>query len=271
MHRPRPSGIKQAVATRIHPTAIVDPRASLADDVEIGPYSIVGPDTEIGSGTRIGPHVIVGAHTRIGARNMFFQFSSIGEAPQDKKYKDEPTRLEIGDDNTIRECCTLNRGTTQDAGVTRIGNNNWIMAYVHMAHDCQVGNHTIFANNAQIAGHVHVDDHAILGGFTVVHQFCRIGTHSITAMGTILLQDLPPYVMAAGNPAAPHGINTVGLRRRGFTDEAIAGLKRAYRVLYRSGLSLTDALTALEELAAGIPEVKAFPEFLATSERGFIR
>ena len=271
MHRPRPSGIKQAVATRIHPTAIVDPRASLADDVEIGPYSIVGPDTEIGSGTRIGPHVIVGAHTRIGARNMFFQFSSIGEAPQDKKYKDEPTRLEIGDDNTIREFCTLNRGTTQDAGVTRIGNNNWIMAYVHMAHDCQVGNHTIFANNAQIAGHVHVDDHAILGGFTVVHQFCRIGTHSITAMGTILLQDLPPYVMASGNTAVPHGINSEGLRRRGFSAAAITSIKRAYKTLYKSGLSFEEARAAIAADAGALADLQALTEFLAVAARGIIR
>ena len=271
MHRPRPSGIKQAVATRIHPTAIVDPRASLGDDVEIGPYSIVGPDTEIGSGTRIGPHVIVGAHTRIGARNMFFQFSSIGEAPQDKKYKDEPTRLEIGDDNTIREFCTLNRGTAQDAGVTRIGNNNWIMAYVHMAHDCQVGNHTIFANNAQIAGHVHVDDHAILGGFTVVHQFCRIGTHSITAMGTILLQDLPPYVMASGNTAVPHGINSEGLRRRGFSAAVITAIKRAYKTLYKSGLSFEEARAAIAADAGALAELQALTEFLAVAGRGIIR
>lgn len=261
----------QAVATRIHPTAIIDPRASLAGDAEVGPYSIVGPDVEIGAGTRIGPHVVIGAHTRIGARNTFFQYSSIGEAPQDKKYKGEPTRLEIGDDNTIREFCTLNRGTAQDAGVTRIGNNNWIMAYVHMAHDCQVGDHTIFANNAQLAGHVHVGDYAILGGFTVVHQFCRIGAHSITAMGTILLQDLPPYVMASGNTAVPHGINAEGLRRRGYAAPAIAAIKRAYKTLYKSGLSFEDARTQIAAEAATQPELQVLAGFLAAPGRGVIR
>jgi UDP-N-acetylglucosamine acyltransferase len=261
----------QAVATRIHPAAIIDPRASLAGDVEVGPYSIVGPDVEIGAGTRIGPHVVIGAHTRIGARNTFFQYSSIGEAPQDKKYKGEPTRLEIGDDNTIREFCTLNRGTAQDAGVTRIGNNNWIMAYVHMAHDCQVGDHTIFANNAQLAGHVHVGDYAILGGFTVVHQFCRIGAHSITAMGTILLQDLPPYVMASGNTAVPHGINAEGLRRRGYAAPAIAAIKRAYKTLYKSGLSFEDARTQIAAEAAMQPELQVLAGFLAAPGRGVIR
>lgn len=271
MHRPRSSCIRLIVGIRIHPTAVIDGRASLAADVEVGPYSIVGPDTEIGTGTVIGPHVVIGAHTRIGARNTFFQFSSIGEAPQDKKYKGEPTRLEIGDDNTIREFCTLNRGTVQDAGVTRIGNNNWIMAYVHMAHDCQVGDHTIFANNAQIAGHVHVGDYAILGGFTVVHQFCRIGAHSITAMGTILLQDLPPYVMASGNTAVPHGINSEGLRRRGYTAEAIAAVKRAYKTLYKSGLSFDEARANIAAEAATQPELALMTGFLAETGRGIIR
>lgn len=261
----------QAVATRIHPTAIINPRAVLADDVEVGPYSIVGPDAEIGPGTRIGPHVVIGAYTRIGARNTLFQFSSIGEAPQDKKYKGEPTRLEIGDDNTIREFCTLNRGTAQDAGVTRVGNNNWIMAYVHMAHDCQVGDHTIFANNAQLAGHVHVGDHAILGGFTVVHQFCRIGAHSITAMGTILLQDLPPYVMASGNTAMPHGINAEGLRRRGYTAPAIAAIKRAYKTLYKAGLSFEEARAQIATEAEAQPELQVLAGFLAAAGRGVIR
>lgn len=271
MHRPRFAGVSRAVAARIHPTAIVDPGAVLADDVEVGPYSIVGADTSIGPGTRIGPHVVIGAHTRIGSRNIFYQFSSIGESPQDKKYKDEPTRLEIGDDNTFREFCTLNRGTTQDAGVTRVGNGNWIMAYVHMAHDCQVGNNTIFANNAQIAGHVHVGDHAILGGFTVVHQFCRIGAHSITAMGTILLQDLPPYVMASGNTAVPHGINSEGLRRRGFSAPAIAAIKRAYKTLYKSGLSFEESRAVIEGEAGTIAELKALSDFLSVPGRGIIR
>ena len=259
------------MGTRIHPTAIVDPRASLAADVEVGPYSIISADAEIGAGTRIGPHVVIGPHTRIGKRNELFQFSSIGEAPQDKKYNGEPTRLEIGDDNTIREFCTLNRGTSQDAGVTRIGSNNWIMAYVHMAHDCQVGSHTIFANNAQIAGHVHVGDYAVLGGFTVVHQFCRIGAHSITAMGTILLQDLPPYVMASGNTAVPHGINSEGLRRRGYSPEAINAVKRAYKTLYKSGLSFDEARISINGETVSHPELKVMDDFLAAAGRGIIR
>lgn len=259
------------MTVRIHHTAIVDPMARLAADVEIGPYSIVGPDVEIGAGTRIGPHVVVGAHTRIGARNTIYQFCSIGEAPQDKKYGGEPTRLEIGNDNTIREFCTLNRGTVQDAGVTRIGNGNWIMAYVHLAHDCQVGNHIIFANNAQLAGHVHVGDHAILGGFTVVHQFCRIGAHSITAMGTILLQDLPPYVMASGNKARPHSINAEGLKRRGYSTAAITAIRRAYKLLYKSGLLYEEACIQIAQKAKTQPELQLLSEFLAVSGRGIIR
>jgi len=259
------------VGTNIHPTAIVDAKARLADDVEVGAYSIIGHDAEIGPGTRIGPHVVVGPYTRIGARNRFFQFSSIGEEPQDKKFRDEPTRLEIGDDNTVREFCTLNRGTAQDGGVTRIGNGNWIMAYVHMAHDCQVGSHTIFANNAQLAGHVHVGDYAILGGFTVVHQFCRIGAHSMTAMGTILLQDLPPYVTASGNTAVPHGINSEGLRRRGYSAAAISAIKRAYKTLYKSGLLFEEARITIAAEAATQPELAILVDFLAVPGRGVIR
>ncbi|MBY0267285.1 MAG: acyl-ACP--UDP-N-acetylglucosamine O-acyltransferase [Burkholderiales bacterium] len=256
---------------RIHPTALVDPAAELAADVEVGAYSIIAAGAQIGEGTRIGPHVLIGPHTRIGRRNVFFQFSSIGEAPQDKKYKGEPTRLEIGDDNTIREFCTFNRGTAQDAGVTRVGNGNWIMAYVHLAHDCQVGNGTIFANNAQLAGHVHVGDQAILGGFTVVHQFCRIGAHSITAMGTILLQDLPPFVMASGNTAVPHGINAEGLRRRGFSAEAVAAVKRAYKTLYKSGLSFAEAQAQITAETAAQPELQVLADFLASAGRGIVR
>lgn len=259
------------MVSRIHPTAIVDPGARLAPDVTVGPYSIIGAGVEIGASTRIGPHVVIGGPTRIGARNVIYQFCSIGEAPQDKKYAGEPTRLEIGDDNTIREFCTFNRGTTQDAGVTRVGNGNWIMAYVHLAHDCQVGNHTIFANNAQLAGHVHVGDHAILGGFTVVHQFCRIGAHSITAMGTILLQDLPPYVMASGNAAEPHGINAEGLRRRGYSADAIAAVKRAYKTLYKSGLSFEQARAQIAAEASTQAALLPLAEFLATPGRGVIR
>jgi UDP-N-acetylglucosamine acyltransferase len=256
---------------RIHPTAIVDPAASIADDVEIGAYSIVGPDVEIGQGCRIGPHAVVTGHTRLGANNTIAQFVSVGEAPQDKKYRGEPTRLEIGNNNTIREFCTLNRGTVQDAGVTRIGNDNWIMAYVHIAHDCQVGNRTIFANNAQLAGHVHVGDDAILGGFTLVHQFCRVGAHSITGLGTVVLQDIPPYVKASGNPIKPYGINAEGLRRRGFTAGNLAALKRAYRSLYRSGLTLEEAKTQLSAQAATSPEVRPLLDFLAVPGRGIVR
>lgn len=272
MHRARPSVIrKRELILAVHPTAVIDSRANLGADVEVGAYSVIGPDVEIGPATKIGPHVVIAAHTRIGARNTIYQFCSIGEAPQDKKYSGEPTRLEIGSDNTIREFCTLNRGTVQDAGVTRIGNHNWIMAYVHVAHDCQIGDHTIFANNAQLAGHVHVGDHAILGGFTVVHQFCRIGAHSITAMGTILLQDLPPYVTASGNTATPHGINAEGLKRRGYTTDAIAAVKRAYRTLYKSGLSFEAARSKIAADVVAHPELGVLAEFLATPGRGVIR
>ncbi len=256
---------------RIHSTAIIDPRARLAPDVEVGAYSIVSADVDIGPETRIGPHVVIGPHTRIGARNTIYQFCSVGEAPQDKKYAGEPTRLEIGDDNTVREFCTFNRGTVQDGGVTRVGNRNWIMAYVHLAHDCQIGNDTIFANNAQLAGHVHVGDHAILGGFTVVHQYCRIGAHSITAMGTILFQDLPPFVTASGNAAEPHGINAEGLKRRGFSADAIAGIKRAYKTLYKSGLSLDQACAQIAAAAQAEPALLPLAQFLAMPGRGIIR
>jgi UDP-N-acetylglucosamine acyltransferase len=255
----------------IHPTAIVHPGAELATGVSVGPYSVIGENVTVGKNTAIGPHVVVEGPTRIGAENRLLQFSSIGAAPQDKKYAGEPTLLEMGDRNVIREFCTLNRGTAQDAGTTRIGNDNWIMAYVHIAHDCQVGNNTIFANNAQLAGHVHVGDYAILGGFTVVHQFVRIGAHSITAMGTILLQDLPPYVTAAGNTAKPHGINSEGLRRRGYSQDAIAAIKRAYRALYKSGLSLAEAQTTISQQASAHPELSPLIEFIALASRGLIR
>lgn len=257
--------------SEIHPTAIVHPGARLEPNVSVGPYSIVGEHVEIGAGTRIGPHVVIHGHTRIGSDNRIFQFASLGEIPQDKKYSGEPTRLEIGDRNTIREFCTFNCGTAQDVGVTRVGSDNWIMAYVHLAHDCQVGDNTIFANNAQLAGHVHVGDFAILGGFTVVHQFVRIGAHSITAMGTILLQDLPPYVMAAGNTAKPYGINSEGLKRRGFSAEAIAALKRAYKQIYRTGIPLEEAKASLAREAAVSPELTLLSEFLSASGRGIVR
>lgn len=255
----------------IHPTAIVHEGAKLASDVSVGPYSIIGEHVEIGAGTSVGPHVVINGYTRIGKDNKIFQFSSLGEMPQDKKYQGEETRLEIGDRNVIREFCTFNRGTSQDVGVTRVGDDNWIMAYVHLAHDCQIGNHTIFANNAQLAGHVQVGDYAILGGFTVVHQFCHIGAHSITGMGTILFKDVPPYVTAAGHDAQPHGINSEGLKRRGFSSEAIMAIKRAYKTLYKSGFTLEQAKAALAEQLASCPEIQILTEFLTHSTRGIIR
>jgi len=255
----------------IHPTAIIHSNARLGKNVSVGAYSIIGEHVEIGDDSWIGPHAVINGHTRIGQGNRIFQFSSIGEMPQDKKYAGEPTRLEIGDRNTIREFCTFNCGTAQDAGVTRVGSDNWIMAYVHIAHDCHVGDNTIFANNAQLAGHVHVGDFAILGGFTVVHQFVRIGAHSITAMGSILLQDLPPYVTAAGNTAKPYGINSEGLKRRGFSAEAIAALKRAYKQVYRAGATLDEARARIAEEAADQPAVALLADFLAEPGRGIVR
>ncbi|MBI3068703.1 MAG: acyl-ACP--UDP-N-acetylglucosamine O-acyltransferase [Betaproteobacteria bacterium] len=255
----------------IHPAAIVDPRARIAADVEIGPYAIIGEHVEIGSGCRVGPHAVITGRTRIGKNNRIYQFVSLGEVPQDKKYGGQPTRLEIGDGNTIREFCTFNCGTEQDAGVTRVGDDNWIMAYVHLAHDCQVGNHTVFANNAQLAGHVHVGDYAVLGGFTVVHQFCHIGAHSITAMGTIVLQDIPPYVMASGNFARPYGVNQEGLKRRGFDSAAIARIKRAYKTLYKTGLTLERAKAELTKQTAECPAIRPLLEFIDRSGRGIIR
>jgi UDP-N-acetylglucosamine acyltransferase len=255
----------------IHPTAIVHPGAKLAAGVSIGPYSIVGEHVEIGEGTTIGPHVLIEGRTHIGAHNRIFAFSALGGKPQDKKYAGEATALEIGDRNTIREFCTFNCGTAQDAGVTRIGNDNWIMAYVHVAHDCRVGNNTIFANAASIAGHVHVGDYAVLGGFTGVHQFVLIGAHSMTAGATLLLQDLPPYVMAAGNDCKPFGINAEGLKRRGFSEDQIGEIRRAYKTLYRSGLGLEEARLAIAERASKAPELKLLVDFLGRSRRGIVR
>lgn len=258
-------------AALIHPTAIIHPGAILGDGVAVGAYSIIGEHVEIGANSWIGPHVVIEGHTRIGCDNQIFQFSSIGAAPQDKKYAGEPTRVEIGDRNVIREFCTFNRGTAQDVGVTRLGNDNWIMAYVHLAHDCQVGNNTIFANNAQLAGHTHVGDWVILGGFTVVHQFVRIGAHSMTAMGTILLQDLPPYVMASGNTAEPHGINSEGLKRRGFLPEAVMAIRRAYKTLYKSGLKLDEARATIASEVQSQPALEILASFLAEPGRGIVR
>lgn len=255
----------------IHPTAIIHPGAQLGANVSIAPYAVIGEHVCIGDGTTVGAHTVISGHTRIGRDNRIFQFCSLGEIPQDKKYAGEPTRLEIGDRNTIREFCTFNVGTAQDIGVTRVGDDNWIMAYVHLAHDCQVGNHAIFANNASLAGHVIVGDHAILGGFTGVHQFCKIGAHVMTGISSVVFKDIPPYIMAAGQPAAPHGINSEGLKRRGFSAPALAGLKRAYKTLYREGLTLNEAREQLAGQVQGTPEIQLLLDFIAQSERGIIR
>jgi UDP-N-acetylglucosamine acyltransferase len=257
--------------TAIHPTAIVHDGAQLAAEVAVGPYSIIGPGVELGEGTWIGAHVVLDGRTRIGRRNRIFHFTSIGAPPQDKKYAGEDTAVEIGDDNTIREYVTINRGTALDAGVTRVGSDNWIMAYVHFAHDCQIGSHAIFANACQLAGHVTVGDWAIFGATTLVHQFVHVGAHAFTGMGTYLPQDLPPFVTAAGNMARPYGINGEGLKRRGFSPETINGLKQAYRTLYRRGLGLEEARRELESQAADCPPVREILDFLAKTKRGIIR
>ena len=258
-------------AGQIHPTAIIQPGARIAAGVAVGAYSLIGAQVEVGEGSWIGPHVVLEGRTRIGRDNRIYQFASIGAPPQDKKYGGEDTGVEIGNGNTLREYVTINRGTARDAGVTRVGDDNWIMAYVHFAHDCQIGSHAIFANACQLAGHVHVGDWAILGATTLVHQFVHIGAHSFTGMGTFLPQDLPPYVKAAGNMAQPYGINSEGLRRRGFSADTILRIKRAYRSLYRAGLSLEEAKRELAAQAAQCAEVGALLEFLARSTRGFIR
>ncbi|HEV8645798.1 MAG TPA: acyl-ACP--UDP-N-acetylglucosamine O-acyltransferase [Burkholderiales bacterium] len=255
----------------IHPTAIVHKDAKLAPDVEVGPFSIIGAHVEIGSATSIGAHTMIAGRTRIGTNNRIFHHVVLGEIPQDKKYAGEPTTLEIGNGNTIREFCAFHTGTAQDAGVTRLGDDNWVMAYVHLAHDCIVGSHTILANCAQLAGHVLVGDYAIVGGLTGVHQFCRIGAHAITGAGTVVLADVPPYVTAMGNTAEPHGINSEGLRRRGFSAEVINNIRRAYKTLYKSGLTLDEAKRALREQAAACREVAILMDFLDASKRSIIR
>ena len=255
----------------IHATAIIAPGAQLADDVAIGPYSVIGAHVEIGSGTRIGAHAVITGHTRIGQHNQIFHFVSLGEAPQDKKYAGEPTRLEIGDHNVVREFCTFNTGTVQQQGVTTIGSHNWIMAYVHIAHDCVVGDHTIFANNASLAGHVEIGDWAILGGFTGVHQFCKIGAHVMTGISSVVFKDIPPFIMAAGQPAAPHGLNSEGLKRRGFSADTLSVLKRAYKTLYRDGNTLAEAEQILQADSPSHAEIRQLLEFLARAERGIIR
>jgi UDP-N-acetylglucosamine acyltransferase len=255
----------------IHPTAIVAADARIHESVEIGAYTIVGPGVEIGAGTWIGPHVVLQGPTSIGCDNRIYQFASIGEAPQDKKYAGEPTRLVIGDRNTIREGVTINRGTPHDKGVTRVGNDNWIMAYVHIAHDCLVGNHVILANYVGLAGHSEVGDWAIFGGYAGLHQFCRAGAHCFMGKYAGVSQDVPAYVMVGGTPPAPHGINVEGLRRRGFTAAQIANIRHAYKLLYRSGLKLAEATAEIEELAAGQPELEIFAASIRDATRSILR
>jgi UDP-N-acetylglucosamine acyltransferase len=255
----------------IHPTAIVSPEASLDSSVRVGAYTIIEAGVEIGADSEIGAHCFIKGKTTIGERNRIYQFASIGEDPQDKKYAGEDTRLEIGNGNTVREYCSLNRGTAQDQGVTRLGDNNWLMAYVHIAHDCDIGNETIFANNVTLAGHVFVGDYAIWGGFSGAHQFVRVGTHSFIGNNTGANRDVPPYVMAYGQPASPRGINTEGLKRRGFDEGQIRNIKQAFRLLYRSELSLDEARNKITALAENNPEVEVFGAFLESSNRSFIR
>lgn len=259
------------MTTKIHPTAIIDPKAELDSSVEVGAYTTVGAGVRVDADTRIGSHVVLEGPTTIGKNNQIFQFSSLGAQPQDKKYRDEPTTLEIGDNNTIREFCTFNRGTIQDKGTTKIGNDNWIMAYVHIAHDCVIGNNTIMANNSSLAGHVDIHDYAILGGFTLIHQFCKVGSHVITAVGSVVFKDIPPYVTASGYDAQPHGINAEGLKRRGFSPESILEIKRAYKVLYRNSLTLEEAKLELAGMKGRCSEIGLLTDFLDISTRGIIR
>lgn len=255
----------------VHPQAIVDPSARIADNVTIGPWSFIGPDVEIGEGTEIMSHVVIKGPTVIGRQNRIFQFASVGEECQDKKYKGEPTRLVIGDHNVIRESCTIHRGTIQDQGETRIGSHNLLMAYVHVAHDCIIGDNTILANCTNLAGHVQVGDWAILGGGTMVHQFCHVGTHSMSAGGSIVLKDVPAYVMASGQSASAHGLNVEGLKRRGFSREDLDVLRRAYKVVYRQGLTLKQAIETLEQDYAEFAAVKPFLDSLKIATRGIVR
>jgi UDP-N-acetylglucosamine acyltransferase len=259
------------MSTSIHPTAIVHPRARLHEGASVGAYTVIDADVEIGPDTTIGHHCVITGHTTIGAENKIFHFVSLGEANQDKKYKGEPTRLQIGDRNTIREYCSFNRGTIQDTGVTRIGNDNWLMAYVHIAHDCAVGNNITIANCTQLAGHVHIGDWATLGGFTGVHQFVKIGAHAMCGISSVVVMDIPPFVTVGGNPLAAAGINSEGLKRRGFDADQIAALKRAYKTLYREGLSFQEAKAKLFEQAATSAPVRVLSDFLATSTRGIVR
>lgn len=260
--------------SRIHPTALVAPGAVIADDVEIGPYCVIGEHVSIDAGTIVGPHCVIDGHTRIGKNNHFYRFCSIGGMPQDKKYAGEPTRLEIGDGNMVREYVTINTGTTQDVGVTRLGHDNWIMAYVHIAHDCQIGDHVIIANSVQLAGHIHVGDWAVLGGLTAVHQFVRIGAHAMVGGTSSVRQDIPPYVLGTGDPFRPSGVNSEGLKRRGFTSNSIKAVKDAYRLLYRRKLTVDQALAEMQKLGEEPQEqaaVEVMTRFLSQSSRGIAR
>ena len=256
---------------RIHPSALVDPRAELAADVEVGPFAVVGPEVLVGAGTTIGAHAYVTGRTTLGERNRIYPFATIGDAPQDRKHGGEPTATAIGSDNVIREYASIHAGTAQDRGVTTIGNGNWLLAYTHIAHDCVVGNNTTFSNNAQLAGHVDIGDWVVMGGFSGCHQFCRVGAHAFVAAGAIVLQDVPPFVTAAGYPAKPHGTNNEGLRRRGFTSDEILAVRRAYKTLYREDRPLDEAKAKLVEAAAASPVLAPLVEFLAAGDRGIIR
>lgn len=255
----------------IHPSALIDPAAQVDSSADIGPWCVVGPKVTIGAGTRLGPNVVVAGRTTIGENNTIFQFNSIGDAPQDKKYADEDTGLVIGNDNTIREFCTINRGTIQDAGVTTIGNDNWIMAYVHIAHDCMIGDHIIMANNASLAGHVKVGNYAILSGFTQIHQFCEIGEHAFISFSSLVNLSVPPYVTVSPDKSRPRGVNTEGLKRRGFSPEQVQNVRRAYRVLYRSGLPLNKARLELQEMEEVDGEIQRLIDFLDHAERSILR
>ncbi|MFO1494460.1 MAG: acyl-ACP--UDP-N-acetylglucosamine O-acyltransferase [Lysobacterales bacterium] len=255
----------------IHPTAIIDPKAELDSSVSVGPYAIIGAGVRVGADSSVGAHAVLEGPTTIGARNRIYAHAAVGGAPQDKKYADEPTELILGDDNTVREFVTINRGTVQGGGATRIGHDNWIMAYVHIAHDCIIGDHTILANSVALAGHVTIEDWAILGGYSLIHQFCKIGAHAFTGMGSKINCDVPPYVVVGSEMSVPRGINTEGLKRRGFSAEQIAAIRRAYRTLYMSGLPLAEARVKLEEQAASAAEVRRFVEFIDRSERSILR
>lgn len=255
----------------IHPTAVIDPKAELAEDVSVGPYTVIDADVKIGNGTTIGPHVVIRGPSVIGKSNRIYQFASVGEDPQDKKYGQEVTYLEIGDGNIVREYCTIHRGTKQDKGITRVGNDNLFMAYVHVAHDCVIGSNVVMANGASLAGHVLLDDFVILGGFTLVHQFSRIGQYSFSAMGSTISRDVPPYVMVGGRPTKPFGINSVGLERKGFKPETIREIRRAYKTLYKAGLRLDEATQVLETMTVDTPEITCMVEFVQKSGRGILR